>query len=342
MRKGARRNEEGTYRTLCCLLGLSFAASMGQAASLSESASRVVKLYGAGGVGRLEGYGSGVLVSPDGWIVTVYSPLLEAESVRVVLSDGRRLPAKVIGIDVPRELAALKVDAVDLPAFDLTSPARAQPGDAIWAFSNLYNIATGAEAVSVQRGIVSAISSLAARKGVVDLSYPGDVYILDAVTNNPGAAGGALVDGSGRLVGLIGKDVRSALTNTWINFAVPAMDVAEFVADTRAGKTQSVVSKRSTADVDRHELAQCDLRGIVPLPEILDRTPAFVDAVVRGSPAEAAGLQSDDLVVFIGQTLIQSVKDLRVALRTVPEDQEVPIVILRGETLHSLQLPPRK
>lgn len=331
-----------TLRKAATILVLCAVTTISLSAGLNESAECVVKIYGAGGVGRLEGFGSGVLVSRDGWIVTVYGPMLETDSVRVVLSDGRRLPAKVVGVDVPRELAALKVDAVDLPAFDLASPSAALPGDAIWAFSNLYNIATGAEAVSVQRGIVSAVSALAARKGIVELSYPGEVYILDAVTNNPGASGGAVVDSSGRLVGIIGKDVRSALTNTWINFAIPVKDVAEFVAAAKAGKAQVVAAKRPAEDVDRHELAETDLRGILTLPEILDRTPAFVDDVEPGSPAEAAGLQPDDLVVFIGETLIQSVQDLRTTLRAIPVDQDAPLVILRGETLHRLQLRPRK
>ena len=73
----------------------------------------------------------------------------------------------------------------------------------------------------MQHGTVSVVTQLEARRGVFETPYRGPVYVLDVVTNNPGAAGGALVTRRGELVGMLGKELRNALNNTWLNYAVP-------------------------------------------------------------------------------------------------------------------------
>lgn len=332
----------GSRTLLTAAIVLYASAAFGAERTLAESAVRVVKLYGAGGAGRLEGFASGVACSPDGLIVTVLSPMLDARNLRAVLWDGRRLPARLAGVDPKRELAALRVEAADLPSFDLNEPAAVEPGDVVWAISNLYNIASGAEPPSVQRGVASAVASLTARKGVVELTYPGDVYILDAITNNPGAAGGALVDARGRLAGVLGKDVRAAGSNTWINFAVPAADVAQFLQRVRTGAAPATLPHRDVEEVDRREQAGADLRGIRTLPDAFDRTPAYIDEVEPDSPAASIGLAPDDLILLVDETLIQTLKDVRAAMAAAPSDEPVEITILRGEALLKLTLPPRK
>src|SRR5207249_9236597 len=97
----------------------------------------------------------------------------------------------------------------------------ALPGDSILAFSNLYQIATRDEPMSIMRGVVAAYTKLQGRLGVFEATYRGDVYIVDAITNNPGAAGGALTTRQGQLLGLIGKELRNSLTDTWVNYAIP-------------------------------------------------------------------------------------------------------------------------
>ena len=78
------------------------------------------------------------------------------------------------------------------------------------AFSNLFGIATGDEPVSMLHGVVSAVAPLDARRGAFTTNYRGDVYVVDAAANNPGAAGGALTDSQGRLLGMLGKELRSS------------------------------------------------------------------------------------------------------------------------------------
>src|SRR5438132_4889070 len=188
---------------------------------------KMVKLFGSGGFKGLASYGTGLLVSPQGHILTVATPMLDTQDLRVHLYDGRRLHAKVLVVEPVLDAALVKIDddkAEDFPYFDIAkaagSPA-AQMGDPILGFSNQFQIATRDEPMSVQHGVIAAYSKLHGRKGVFEAPYQGDVYIVDAVTNNPGAGGGALTNRKGELLGIIGKELRNSLSNTWINYAVP-------------------------------------------------------------------------------------------------------------------------
>ena len=184
-----------------CLVAVVSAAPPATAAGdtpqevIAAAARRVVKIHGAGGMRGLESYQSGVIISPDGRIATAASTVLDSDTIDCILDDGRRFPARLVGVDARRELALLAIEATDLPAF---APAAEEPrvgaGTRVIALSNLFGVAVGDERVSAQRGVVSAVVPLEARRGAAEAPYRGDVYILDCTTNNPGSAGGALVE----------------------------------------------------------------------------------------------------------------------------------------------------
>src|SRR6516165_4190376 len=168
-------------------------------ASVADQVNRkIVKLFGYGGYQGLAAYGTGVLVSPQGHILTVASPLLLTQELRVHLYDGLRCQARVIVMEPELDAALLQLDkAEDLPYFDVAAAASAplaKTGEWILAFSNEFQIATRDEPVSVQHGIIAAYAKLHGRRGMFDAPYQGDVYLIDAVTNNSGAAGGAVTD----------------------------------------------------------------------------------------------------------------------------------------------------
>jgi S1-C subfamily serine protease len=291
---------------------------------------KMAKIYGAGGVRGLEAYQSGMVISEEGHILTVWSYVLDTEELTVTLDDGRKFSAQMVGADPRLELAVLKVEANGLAAFDLKSAVSLQVGDRVLAFSNLYGIATGDEPTSILQGFVTAVTPLSARRGAYKSTYGGLVYVVDAMTNNAGAAGGALTDYQGNLAGMLGKELRSAQSNIWLNYALPMSEIQPAVEDILAGKTRSraaEIVKRPAEPVTLEGL------GLVLLPNVLSKTPPFIERVVAASPADRADLRPDDLVVMVNTVVIQSRDDLIRELGLIDRLDPVSLTLLRGDQL---------
>jgi len=300
---------------------------------------KMVKIYGAGGIKGLESYQSGFLISKDGHILTVWSYVLDTEFITTILDDGRRFQAELVGADPRLEIAILKIDAEGLDFFDCSKAEELNVGSRILAFSNLYGVATGDEPTSVLHGVVAARTTLDARRGVFKTPYRGPVYVLDAITNNPGAAGGALTDHQGRLAGILGKELRNSLTNTWLNYSIPISQLNPAIDDILAGKSRPrAVDEMAKRPARPHTLAGL---GLVMVPDVLAKTPPYIDAVRRGSLAEKSGLRPDDLVLFVGDRLIPSCEALRNEISFIDQIDEVHLVIQRDDDLLDLVLPGR-
>ncbi|HET6572377.1 MAG TPA: trypsin-like peptidase domain-containing protein [Fimbriiglobus sp.] len=319
---------------------------------------KLVKLFGSGGFRGIANYGTGILVSQDGDILTVASPMLDTAELIVHLSDGRRMRAEVVVVEPELDLALVRIKVegkkpgeptgLDLPYFDFAAAAKrppAGPGDWVLAFGNMYEIAMRDEPLTVQRGVVSAYTKLHGRRGIFDFPYTGDVYMIDAITNNPGAAGGALTDRTGRLLGVVGREVRNVLSETWINYAIPVgakvevrdgektatLGVAEFVEKAMNGQYKPVKrAKEATGPGGYH--------GIVFVPDILERTPPYVEDVIPGSPAAKAGIRSDDLVSFLDGEPIPSIKVFREAIRRTRPGATVRFEVRRGDNLQTVEV----
>jgi len=305
------------------------AADSAFAAAIGVAHQRVVKLHGAA-FGREPGYGSGVLISADGRIVTTLSAMLAGRTLRAVLPDGRVLPAEVLMEDEQRHLALLKVAADGLPFFELGSSAHLAPGDWIISAANPFKVADGPEPVSVGVGTFSARTDLAAVHRAQDFPYEGPVLLVDMVVSTPGSAGGALVDADGRLVGLIGRAVTGKHTGTWINCALPVEEVAQFVRGE---------SYRPADDEDPAASNQFTALGIRLLDLGGRLRPAYIERVRPASPADNAGLRPDDLVVAVDGAVVSSCEDFRRALRLAAEPDHVTLVIKRGDELTVVNLP---
>jgi len=297
---------------------------------------KVVKIFGAGGIKRLHSYSSGIIISSSGHILTVWNHVLETDQLRVVLSDGQRFDARLQLVDTSLEAAIIKIDSEDLPFYDLQSTPGAQPGQWVLGFSNAYKIALGNEKPTVMHGVLSAMTDLRARKGVFEVSYSGPVLVVDGIMNNPGSGGGALTDRDGRLLGMIGKELRSVTTNIWLNFAIPADELKEFVRKGLAGETIIPVNQSIARPVVGLKVA--GRHGIRLVPDVLEHTPAYVDVVKAESPADRSGLHSDDLILFLDDTFIGTCRNFTKAMSEYRPGEKVTILLKRGNELVRLDM----
>lgn len=315
---------------------------------------KLVKLFGAGGIRGLPSYGTGVLISKDGLILTVNSHILDTRDLRVHMYDGTRYHADVIAREPELDIALCQIKTGikgdrKIEVEHYFDPAKAAKlsvldnGTGVLAFSNQFQIATRDEPMSVQRGVIAAHSKLVGRIGVFQASYRGDVYVIDAITNNPGAGGGVIVTRKGELVGLIGKELRNELTNTWINYAVPLTATIEAVD--KGGKKVKV----SMMDVikagakykplpPRPKVEMLAYHGLVLVPNVVDRTPPYVEEVDPGSPAEKAKLKPDDLIVYVDGIPTPDINTFNQVLATYGPGTEIKLEVQRGDNLETVPL----
>jgi S1-C subfamily serine protease len=305
---------------------------------VAETQPKIVKIFGAGGLRGLEAYQSGFLISGEGHILTVWSYVLDSDVVTIYLSDGHKLSADVVGMDPRSEIAVLKIDGQNLPHFALEEAVALQGGAKVLAFSNMFGVALGNEPTSVLHGVVAAKTELAARRGAFETNYRGPAYILDAMTNNPGAAGGALTDAKGRLAGLLGKELRSSTSNIWLNYAIPIGELQPIVDQIIAGKFRPASREEGQKKPKQaHTLAAL---GIHLVPDFLPRTPPFVESVKSGSTAAKAGIKTDDLVLFVNGRVVSSCKLLADELSFIDRLDPIRLTIQRGQDLVDVEIVP--
>jgi serine protease Do len=313
---------------------------------------KMVKVFGAGGYRGVTAYCTGVLISPDGLILTVYSPTLDTRELRVHLYDGQRHECELIAAEPQLDVALIRIKDGDkkfkslpLDHFDLSKPpSDVKVGEWVLGLSNLFEIATGREPVSVQRGVVAAIAPLSARRGVNEATYKGTVFIVDAIICNPGSHGGALVNLKGEFIGVIGKELKNTLTETWVNYAMPVKDLRDFVEKARKGNYKPLESKKPDEIVDKGAYT-----GIIFVPNVLERTPAYVEEVLPNSPAAKAGLKPNDLIVFLRlplrdgsgeseERLVASINVYKELMAPVEPGTKLEVIVRRDKQLMRVDL----
>ena len=299
--------------------------------AIDVSQPKLVKIFGAG-VGRIESYGTGILVSAEGHILTTQGGILDGRQVRVLTADGVSHEASVLKRNRTRQLALLKIDAKTEDYFTLSANDVGQKGDWIVALSNAFRVADKDESLSVMMGIISLRTSMTAKLNSRDIAYEGDLVLIDAITSNPGAGGGAVVTSEGDLVGMIGKIINSSETNTRLNYAVPNATLYRFVKG-----LPDPVSDGSGQGKPAQEIAVVDW-GIRIFRLGGKRDPAYVDRVVTGSPAAKAGIKPDDLIVSIAGEKIGNVRQFDQVIKQPPETPDQIVVVKRGRSLLRLTI----
>jgi Do/DeqQ family serine protease len=248
---------------------------------------------------RASSLGSGVIVSAAGYILTNHHVVETADEIEVALSDGKKLLAKVVGNDPETDLAVLRVNAEKLPAITFGESDRLRVGDAVLAIGNPFGVGQ-----TVTAGIVSALG----RSGLHINTF--ENFIQTDAAINPGNSGGALVDARGNLVGINTAIYSRSGGSMGIGFAIPA-STAKMVMEQiiRHGAVT-----RGWIGVEVQEITPA-LAESFKLP---DARGAIIAGVLRGGPADKAGVKPGDVLTAINGAPVsdpQSMLNLVAALQ---------------------------
>jgi serine protease Do len=260
---------------------------------------------------RAEGLGSGVIVSPEGYILTNNHVVDGASEVRVTLNDRREFKARVIGTDAKTDIAVLKIDATNLQPITIGDSDRLQVGDFVLAVGNPFGLGK-----TVTMGIVSAMAR--ANLGIEEYEN----FIQTDASINPGNSGGALVNDRGELVGINTAILsHGSEGNQGIGFAVP-VSVTRNVMDQilKNGKVT-----RAYLGVMAQEVTPAIARAFHN-PEVRG---ALVGDVTPNSPAQRAGLQKGDIILEINNKPVADGAQLRMNISLMEPGSTVAVKVLR-------------
>jgi serine protease Do len=265
------------------------------------------------------GIGSGVIISPDGYIVTNNHVIDGAVDIRVTMSNRKIMPAKLVGADPLTDLAVIKVDGGSLPSIPWGDSTTLHPGQTVLAFGNPFGFR-----FTVTRGIVSALNrpnpfSDNARK-------PGEFIQTDAAIN-PGNSGGPLVDARGEVVGINTFLVSSSGTFSGMGFAIPTQIVKPTV-DTliRDGKVTHGYMGIGISDVTPENAKFFDVN---------DASGAVVTQVEPDSPAGKAGLKVGDVITELDGKKVSDAGELQVEVGQKRPGATIKLEVMRdGKTVN--------
>lgn len=265
--------------------------------------------------------GSGVIVNADGGVLTSYHVVADVSSLYVGLTDGRQFEARLTGRDPETDLAYLRVDAKDLPSMEIASSDSLAVGQTVLAIGNPFGVGQ-----TVTSGIISALG----RHGLGLNSYE-DFIQTDAAINQ-GNSGGALVDLSGRLIGINSAIFVPEMSEGFvgIGFAIPSRIIEAVLPELEAGRT---IVRGYLGFIPRQlsaELAQ-DLGLAV-------RDGVMVKQVIEGSPAFEAGLRSFDVILSLNGERVERVNRLLQRIARLKPGEEVTLRVARGAREVELQL----
>jgi len=258
------------------------------------------------------GLGSGVIVSPDGYLLTNNHVVEGASDIEVQLSDGRQAHAKLVGTDPETDLAVLKVQLDKLPVVRLGDVKKLQVGDVVLAIGNPFNVGQ-----TVTSGIVSALG-----RNQLGINTFENFIQTDAAIN-PGNSGGALVDVNGNLVGINTAIYSRSGGNLGIGFAIP-VDTARLVMESliREGRVT-----RGWIGVEPRNLTP-ELAETFRLPV---KQGVLITGVLQDGPAAKAGVRPGDVVVSVAGSAVADTAQLLNAVASLKPRADAVITVQRGD-----------
>ena len=266
-----------------------------------------------GGSQRPAGLGSGVIVSPDGYVITNNHVIETADQIEIALNDGRKLSAHMIGRDPETDLAVLKIDTdAQLPVITLAGGDALTVGDVVLAIGNPFGVGQ-----TVTMGIVSALGR--SQLGINTFEN----YIQTDAAINPGNSGGALVDSAGTLVGINTAIYSRSGGSLGIGFAIPVSIVRNVL--------EQIVS---TGEVTRGWVG-VEIQDITPeLAQsfgLRDTRGALIAGVLRASPAERAGILPGDVLIAVKGEPVRDPRAMLDMVAALAPGHKADFRVVRGE-----------
>lgn len=260
-----------------------------------------------------QGVGSGVILSPDGYIVTNNHVVDDADEISVVLNDKREFKAKLIGTDPSTDIALIKIDASGLPVLKFSNSDDLKLGEWVLAVGNPFNLTS-----TVTAGIVSAKSR---DIGINPDQMRIESFIQTDAAVNPGNSGGALVNTRGELVGINTAIASQTGSYSGYSFAIPSNIVQKVVADLREyGDVQRALLNVNIADVNAEVAKKYNLDKIEGV---------FIGRVLEGGAAENAGIKDNDVIISVDDVPVNSTAELQEQISKHRPGDKVVVVIKR-------------
>ena len=260
----------------------------------------------------LSSLGSGVIVSPDGYILTNNHVIEAADEIHVVLADGRKAAARVIGTDPETDLAVIRIEAENLPVMVLGHAEQAKVGDVVLAIGNPFGVGQ-----TVTMGIVSAVG-----RNNLNINQFENFIQTDAAINF-GNSGGALVDTNGNLLGINTAIYSQTGGSVGIGFAIPvttAKDVMESII-----KTGQVV--RGWIGIESQDITP-ELAASFGLAR---DSGAIIAGVVRGGPADKAGIKPGDILLVVEGQKVATTADMLNMIAQLAPGQKAKMTVMRKD-----------
>jgi Do/DeqQ family serine protease len=265
------------------------------------------------------GLGSGVIVAPEGYLLTNNHVVADADEIEVLLADGRQAAARVIGTDPETDLAVLKITLDRLPVVVFGDAQTLRVGDVVLAIGNPFNVGQ-----TVTSGIVSALGR--SRLGLSTFEN----FIQTDAAINPGNSGGALVDVQGRLIGINTAIFSRTGGSLGIGFAIPA-DTARQVMDSLVRDGQVT---RGWLGVEQRDLTP-EFAESFHLPV---NQGVLITGVLQDGPASKGGVKPGDVVLRIGDAAVTSTAQLLAAVTALKPQSVAVLSVQRGADTLALKV----
>ena len=273
------------------------------------------------------GLGSGVIVSPSGYILTNNHVVEGADEIEVILNDTRKAKAKVIGTDPDTDLAILKIELDKLPVIVLGNSDTLQVGDQVLAIGNPFGVGQ-----TVTGGIVSALG-----RNQLGINTFENFIQTDAAIN-PGNSGGALVDMNGNLMGINTAIYSRSGGSMGIGFAIPVSTARQVLE----GIVKDGQVTRGWIGVEPQELNPELIEAFKLKPEAAKGGGVIITGVLQNGPAAQAGIKPGDVITAVDGKPVGSVSQLLTAVAALKPGTPAPMTVLRGEGSLELSVTPGK